>query len=85
VTDSPAAPSSWKIRALIVAAWTALCLLVTVAWTAPVVLMEPDPNLPADAHAAVVGSGVACAAGCTGSVWLLGLIVGLVIYALVRR
>jgi hypothetical protein len=77
--------SSWKVRALIVGAWTALCSLLAVAGVAVVAVAPPDPGVSAETHATAVGASLACSAGCMGSVWFAGLIVGLVIYALVRR
>lgn len=84
MTDTPA-PSSWKIRALIVAAWTALCGLLTVLLLLPVLTVQPDPGVSAETHATALGASMACTTGCMGSVWFVGLVIGLVIYALVRR
>jgi hypothetical protein len=82
---SKADGSSWKVRLMVVAAWTALCSLLAVAWVAVIAIAPPDPSVSAETHATAVGASVACSAGCMGSVWFAGLIVGLVIYALIRR
>ena len=85
MNETTKTPSSWKIRAVIVAAWTAFCGLLTVMFLLPVITIQPDPGVSAEAHATALGASMTCATGCMGSVWFAGLVIGLVIYALVRR
>lgn len=77
--------SSWKLRLMAVVAWTASCTLLALALVLPVAMTPPDPGVSAETHATALGASVACSAGCMGSVWFAGLMVGLIIYALIRR
>jgi hypothetical protein len=71
-------------RSKMVLAWTALSVTCWGSYTA-LVATHPQPDFTDEENAAVTLGTAACTAGCVGSVWLLGLVVGLVIYALVRR
>jgi len=74
--------TSQALRIIGLLSWSALCLGMWLTWSASTV-GDIAPEDPAGATGAVVGA--ACAAGCTGSVWLGGLVVMALVWALVRR
>ncbi len=71
---------SWVARIAGVLAWTAAWGLLFVFWVAS---MAQNPELAA--NDASLGMATCMAAGCTGGLWFMGLLVFAVIYAVIRR
>lgn len=74
--------TSQAIRILGVLGWTAACFAAWLAWTWAGAA-DIDPSMPEQATGAAISS--MCGAGCAGSVWVGGLAVGALVWALVRR
>mgnify|MGYP007046948837 CR=1 FL=1 len=83
MTDNDKArDASWGLRILLVLGWTGLCAFVAILWVGG---MATTPAAQDPDAAAALGMASCIAVGCSGGVWFLGLIAGLVIYGLVRR
>jgi hypothetical protein len=74
--------ASQAIRVLILVGWTMLCGFFFILWMAGIANAPPPESGDPDV---VLGAAACVAAGCTGGVWIFGLILGLIIYWLVRR
>lgn len=90
MTEPTSAPEKiqnqlWIAKLVIAFLWTSACGLL---WLMMILLMaahQPSPGISAETSNAALGMAAVMATGCVGGVWLLGSVVLLVIYALVRR
>jgi hypothetical protein len=62
--------------------WTGFCALVWFCWMLTIAGGPPPEGANSEA---VLGAATCFATGCAGGVWFFGLIVGLLIYGLIRR
>jgi len=65
--------------------WTITCAGFWILFLVAMVNQPPPPNTTPDMANTALGMAGCMATGCVGSVWLVGLIVLLVLYAIIRR
>jgi len=65
--------------------WTITCGFLWLAFIASMANQPPPPDATPDVANAAMATAGCLVTGCMGSVWLVGLIVLLVLYAIIRR
>jgi hypothetical protein len=75
----------WMGKLGFAAIWTGLCGLFWITMIVGMANQPPDPALDQQARDTALGMAGCIATGCAGSVWLGGLIILLIVYAIFRR
>ena len=75
----------WTGKVVIAVSWTGLCGWLWLAMVYGMATAKPVPGTTQESMNMALGMAVTLTTGCVGSVWLLGCVVVLVLYALFRR
>ena len=75
----------WRLRVAAALGWSALMASATAIFLAFLWTTPPDPNLDTAAQATAMSCATVMVAGCTGGVWLSGLLAVMLVFAVLRR
>lgn len=75
----------WTGKVVIAVFWTGICGWLWLTMVYGMASVKPAPGSTQESMNMALGMAVTLTTGCVGSVWLLGCLVVLVIYALLRR
>ena len=75
----------WLFKVGAFLAWTTLSGLLWLMLALPMLAHEPVSGTTPESNAAAQGVAIVLVTGCTGGIWMVGVVVLLLVYAVLRR